>query len=80
METKIHIGKIIREHLKKEGRTQKWLADKVNLEDGNFRKKLKNNTVDIELLLKISDILKKDFFAYYSNVVKINHEIAQKET
>ena len=68
----LHIGKIICKQLKKEGRTQKWLAEKVCFEYSNFCKILKNQFVDMELLVRISFILEHDFFTYISKYIAEN--------
>ena len=63
----IHIGNIIKQTLKEKDFKMAWLARKVNCEEGNFCKKLKNNVISKELLYNISDVLRVDFFAYYSD-------------
>ena len=61
-ENRLHIGKIICKQLKKEGRTKKWLAEKVCCDYSNFCKVLKNQFLDTELLWRISFVLQHDFF------------------
>jgi plasmid maintenance system antidote protein VapI len=67
MNKKIHIGNIIKEKLKEKDLTMSWLARQIHYEESNFCKKLKNNTIHLDLLYSISDILHEDFFVYYSN-------------
>ena len=66
MSEKIPIGDLIKQKLKANDRSVAWLAQKVNYNSSNFRKKLKKNSMDVDLLFSISKILQEDFFAYYS--------------
>jgi len=62
--TEVHIGKIICQKLKAEGRTKKWLAEQVHCDQSNFCKLLEKPTMDTGLLMHISFVLKDDFFKY----------------
>ena len=64
--TGLHIGKIICQKMKEEGRTKRWLAEKINCEYSSFCKMLKRQFLDTELLLRISVALQYDFFAHLS--------------
>ena len=66
MTEKIHIGELIRKEIHKEGRTIKWFAVKLDCERINIYKLLKRPSLNTDLLLRISIILKYDFFDYYS--------------
>jgi len=66
MSEKIPIGELIKQKLEANDRSVAWLAQKVNYNSSNFRKKLKKNSMDVDLLFSISKILQEDFFAYYS--------------
>jgi len=66
MSERIPIGELIKQNLKANDRSVAWLAQKVNCDRCNFRKKLKKNSIDVDLLFRISKILQEDFFAYYS--------------
>jgi len=79
MSENIPIGEIIKQKLKANDRSMAWLAQKVNCDNSNFCKKLKNNNIDIDLLFRISEILQEDFFAHYSEILrgKIYHKHAQ---
>ena len=72
--TDLHIGNIICRHLAKEGRSKKWLADKVYCEYSNFCKTLKQPFIDIEMLIRISIALKYDFFADISHYIATVHK------
>ena len=69
----MHIGELILKSLKEKERNMSWLARKVNRNDANLGRLLKNSQhIHSELLLRISIALEEDFFAYYSEVVKKN--------
>ncbi|MDR2963873.1 MAG: XRE family transcriptional regulator [Bacteroidales bacterium] len=68
----VAIGQIIKQTLKEQGRSMTWLACQVHCDRSNFYKKLNTNSVEIDLLLRISEVLHKDFFAHYSALV--SHE------
>jgi len=73
---KIPIGEIIKQSLKNNDRSMSWLAQKAGCDRSNFCKKLHNNTIEIDLLFRISEILQEDFFAYCSKMFcgKTYHE------
>ncbi len=50
--------------MKEEGRTKKWLADKVSCDPSCFCKTLKKDHIDTNLLMKISLALQHNFFNY----------------
>jgi hypothetical protein len=66
----IDIGYAIRLKMNEHGTTVAWLAQKVGCDRSNLRKHLYNKHIYPELLLKISIVLKTDFFAYYSHVIE----------
>ncbi|MDR1740099.1 MAG: XRE family transcriptional regulator [Bacteroidales bacterium] len=69
MKTKpqIHIGNIIRQQLKDEGRTLVWLAKQVHCDSSNLTKLLSKDNINTDLLFRISSALNTDFFIYFSN-------------
>jgi len=69
MNVDIHIGSLIREVLIKEGRKPSWLAKKLHYDNSNVYRIFKNQTINTQLLLKISLLLKHDFFSHYSTIV-----------
>ena len=62
-----HIGELIRQKLKEEKRPVAWLAEKIHKDPSNFRKMLKKESMDAELLQRISNILNHEFLDYYRN-------------
>ncbi|GHT19242.1 hypothetical protein FACS189429_6730 [Bacteroidia bacterium] len=71
MENTIHIGDLIREQLKQQQRTEAWLARQIDHDCSNLNKQLDNYWLPTEMLLQISNVLKFDFFVYYSAQVKL---------
>ena len=61
----IHIGNIIKEELRKQERTISWFARKLYCDRSNVYDIFKRESVDTELLLRISLILKRNFFLLY---------------
>jgi plasmid maintenance system antidote protein VapI len=71
MHNELHIGKIILQKLKEKERSITWLAKKVNCDDSNLGRTLRNQQhIHSELLFRISTVLEEDFFAYYSEKLK----------
>jgi len=67
-EYEIHIGKLIHDKLKEDGRSVSWLAKKIHCKRDNIYKIFDRTSVDTALLLRISFVLKTDFFAYMSEL------------
>ena len=65
MKEKIHIGDDIREELYRQERSIAWLAAKIDYDSSNLRKLLINGKINRKILLKISEVLGKDFFEIY---------------
>jgi len=66
MNKEIHIGRLIQGKLKEDGRTVSWFARSINCERSNAYKIFKKPNIDTELLIRISKILKYDFFKLFS--------------
>ncbi|MDR2204742.1 MAG: hypothetical protein LBE36_01080 [Flavobacteriaceae bacterium] len=66
----LHIGKLIKQKLREHKRSQSWLAYEIDYDKSNLRKTLENRYINIDLLFKISLVLKEDFFAHYSEKLK----------
>lgn len=65
----IHIGKLIEEEMMRQERTPAWLARKINCARPNVYYIFRQESINTELLLRISQALKCDFFKYYSREV-----------
>lgn len=67
--TKIHIGFLIREELRKQGKSNKWLAEQLNVNPRTVNKIFLKQDIDTNQLYLISKILDIDFFKYYSETL-----------
>ncbi len=62
----IHIGKLIRQVLDKQGRTITWLAKEIGCSRENLYKIFKREWIHTDMLQKISLALGYDFFKVYT--------------
>ncbi|HIR72135.1 MAG TPA: helix-turn-helix transcriptional regulator [Candidatus Coprenecus pullicola] len=76
----IHIGQLIEQTLKEQGRTVTWFADRLCCTRPNVYKIFKKDNIDIKLLIRISDILQVDFFALYSRQRQERTSVANLDT
>ena len=65
----IPIGQIIREELRRQGHTNEWLADRINVHPRTVQKIFCKSTIDTQQLLAISIALEVDFFQLYSSAI-----------
>ena len=63
----IPIGELILQQLKENKRSVAWLAGKIFIDPSSLRKRLKKNSMNIELLRRISKALHYSFFQYYND-------------
>lgn len=59
----IHIGKLIQNVLKSQGRSVTWLANELGCCRTNLYLIFRKQYIDIELLIRIAKILDHNFFA-----------------
>lgn len=64
----IHIGKLIRDKLKKDGRRVEWLSDKLCCERDSIYKLFNKKSTDTTKLLTVSLALKINFFIHLSEM------------
>lgn len=62
----IHIGNLIRDELRRQGHTNQWLADQLSVERSTVQRLFNKPSIDTQQLLRISKVLGKDMFEYYS--------------
>ena len=74
-ESEIDIGIAIIKKLNEYGRSIAWLARQVQYDRGNLYRQLHKPQIDTELLVKISIVLKTDFFNLYSQYVKCKIDV-----
>ena len=65
----IHIGHLIEEELLRQERSAAWLARKLYCDRTNIYKIFKRESIDTDLLLRISKALNHNFFQGYNNVL-----------
>lgn len=61
-DSNIHIGSMIRQELRVQGRSVAWLSRTICLERSTVYKIFERENLDIKLLAQISVLLKHDFF------------------
>lgn len=61
----IHIGHIIQEELRSQGRTVTWLAKQLNLHRRACYRIFNNYSINTQQLLRISQLLGRNFFEDY---------------
>ncbi len=72
----VHTGRLIACELKRQRRPVSWLAEKLYCDRSNVYRLLQKSSLDSNLLLRISNILRCDFFAAYSKAYL--HELELK--
>ncbi len=73
---KIHIGNLIREELRRQGHTNQWLADRLSVERSTVQRLFNKQSIDTQQLFRISKLLGKDMFAYYSQSLRNVADVA----
>ena len=66
----IPIGKLIQVKLEEKGLPVAWLAEQIPCGRANVYKIFNKQSIDTEMLRRISVILEFDFFQYYSQQLK----------
>ena len=62
----LHVGQLIKQELKNQGRTVSWLARELNCSRSNLYVIFEKSTLDTSVLMQISQLLGVDFFQYYT--------------
>ena len=70
----IHIGKVIEKVLRDQGKTVTCFARSLYCDRTNVYKIFQRESVDSEMLYRISKILSHDFFKYYSKELEEDTE------
>ena len=66
----LQIGKRIQNELKEQGRSVSWLAKQLGMERTSLYYTFRQNSIDMELLLRISFIVEHNFLQDVCNVFK----------
>ena len=57
----VHVGKMIQDELRRQGRTVNWLAAQIYCEKSNIYNLFRRKSIDLEQLMKISEVLGHNF-------------------
>ena len=68
----INIGEDIRKELKRQERSVVWFADAIHSDRSNTYKMLKKRSIDLALLMQISELLQHDFLKDCSEKIEIS--------
>lgn len=68
--TDIDLGKMVRSYLTAQGIKVSWLAEKLRTDRSNCYKILKRKNMDIQLLIRISQIVGHNFVADVANSIE----------
>ncbi|MDE6394143.1 MAG: XRE family transcriptional regulator [Duncaniella sp.] len=68
----VNIGKIIEEELRRQERSVTWLSRKLHCDRRNVYDIFTRQYIDTGLLFRISEILSRDFFVYFSNALHMS--------
>lgn len=71
----IHIGHIIREELRSQGRSVTWLAKQLGTSRMACYRLFHNYSIDTQVLFLISELLGRDFFVKYSEKLEFNGNV-----
>ena len=66
MSEPIHIGHIIQEELRAQGRSVAWLSRQLNTSRMACYRIFHSYSIDTQVLFRISELLGRDFFGVYS--------------
>lgn len=69
-QNELHIGKLIKSELSRQGRSITWLSTQVNCTRENLYKVFRRSWIYTDLLFEISIALDYDFFKEYSDFYK----------
>lgn len=66
----IHIGKLIEEEFLRQERSVAWFARQIHCERTNVYSIFKRKSIDTDLLIRISEVLHRNFFEEYTRQEK----------
>ena len=75
-----HIGQVIKQELERQERTVVWLARKLSCDRSNIYRIFQKESIDTNLLVRISVILQYDFFAGFSDSIRLQRKHSKKCT
>ena len=75
----MHIGEAIRKELERQEKTVVWLAEQIPCHRTNVYRIFEKDSIDTRTLMRISNILKHDFFADHSIELKQKKNVVDIE-
>lgn len=66
----VPIGQIIRDELRRQGKTNHWLASQIHVNPRTINKIFLKDAIDTHQLFLISKALDIDFFKFYSDALR----------
>lgn len=66
MAESVHIGHLIQEELRRQGRTVAWFSQQLNTSRMACYRIFHSYSIDTHVLFLVSELLDRDFFAEYS--------------
>jgi len=85
-EMEIHIGNLIKEEYIQQGRRAEWLAQQLNCNRTNVYNIFQRKNIDVEMLIKISRVLHRNFLRDISPLadthdsIKLSDNMSQNST
>lgn len=70
MKKNLPIGQLICEELRRQGKTNRWLAERINVNIRTVNKIFQKSVIDTQQLMLISEALGVDFFHLYSELLR----------
>lgn len=64
---KVHIGRMVQQELRRQGRTVTWFAQNLPCDRSNVYKMFHNESMDLSQLIRISKMLNYDFLKQCSD-------------
>ena len=68
----IHIGRMIQAELKAQGRSVTWFSGAIHRERSDVYKMFKRPSIDTDMLVRISKLLRHDFFRDFSEGISMD--------
>ncbi|MBQ3618342.1 MAG: helix-turn-helix transcriptional regulator [Bacteroidales bacterium] len=65
----IHIGRLIREELRRQGHTNEWFMERLGVSERTLQRLFHKSSLDTDQLFRISSILGTNFFQHYSEAL-----------
>ena len=69
MKANIPIGQLICAELRRQGKNNRWLAERINVNIRTVNKIFQKSVIDTQQLTLVSEALGMDFFRYYSEAL-----------